>query len=125
MKMRAVVAVGNRVLCGFPRSGGRVLCVHGSGSVHGRVSFERGRADLAERRMPTPLVIEHLDVVEQGFLGVGVAFEALARFALHGGEPALHHRVVVTVAATTHRTRNAMLLEAGPIVLAGIGAALV
>src|SRR4030095_9402593 len=31
-----VVAVGNRVLCGFPRSGGRVLCVHGSRSFHGR-----------------------------------------------------------------------------------------
>ena len=32
----AVDAVGNRALCGFPRSGGRVLCVHGSGSVHSR-----------------------------------------------------------------------------------------
>jgi len=29
--MVRVGAVGNRVLCGFPRSGGRVLCVHGSG----------------------------------------------------------------------------------------------
>jgi len=34
-----VGAVGNRVLCGFPRSGGRVLCVHGSGSVHALVHF--------------------------------------------------------------------------------------
>jgi hypothetical protein len=32
--MRVGGAVGNRVRCGFPRSGGRVLCVHGSGSVH-------------------------------------------------------------------------------------------
>ena len=30
-------AVGNRVLCGFPRRGGRVLGVHGDGSVHARV----------------------------------------------------------------------------------------
>ena len=30
-----VVAVGNRGLGGFPRSGGRGLGVHGSGSVHG------------------------------------------------------------------------------------------
>jgi len=29
-----VGAVGNRVLCGFPSSCGRVLCVHGSGGVH-------------------------------------------------------------------------------------------
>ena len=27
-------AVGNCVLCGFPSSGGRALCVHGSGGVH-------------------------------------------------------------------------------------------
>ena len=32
-----VGAVGNRVLCGFPSSGGRGLCVHGSGSVHARL----------------------------------------------------------------------------------------
>jgi hypothetical protein len=32
--MKAVGAVGNRGLCGFPGSGGRGLCVHGSGSVH-------------------------------------------------------------------------------------------
>ena len=31
-----VGAVGNRVLCGFPSRGGRVLCVHGDGSVHAR-----------------------------------------------------------------------------------------
>ena len=44
-----------------------------------RPSLERGRADLARRRVATALVIEHFDVVEQGFLGVGVAFEAFAR----------------------------------------------
>ena len=31
MKMMAVGAVRNRVLCGFASSGGRALCVHGSG----------------------------------------------------------------------------------------------
>jgi hypothetical protein len=30
-----------------------------------RSALERGGADLSERRMPTPLVTEHLDVVEQ------------------------------------------------------------
>ena len=29
-----VGACGKRVLCSFPRSGGRVLCVHGSGGFH-------------------------------------------------------------------------------------------
>ena len=32
-----VGGVGNRVLRGFPSRGGRVLCVHGDGSVHARV----------------------------------------------------------------------------------------
>ena len=32
--------------------------------------------------MSAPLVIEHLDVIEQGLLGVGVALKALGIFAL-------------------------------------------
>lgn len=36
-----VGAVGNRARCGFPRSGGRVLGVHGSGGVHARWHFTR------------------------------------------------------------------------------------
>jgi hypothetical protein len=39
--MMRVGAVENGVLCGFPRSGGRVLCVHGAGSVHALVHFTR------------------------------------------------------------------------------------
>src|SRR5262245_13980175 len=116
----AVVAVANRAFRGFPRSGGRVLCVHGSRSVHSRVSFGRGRTDLTERRMSASLVIEHFDVVEQGFFRMGVAFEAIALFALHGREPALHRRVVVAIAATTHRTGDAVLLEPRPIVFGGV-----
>ena len=34
--------------------------------------FEFGLTDLAKRRMPAALVIEHLDVIEQGLLGVRV-----------------------------------------------------
>ena len=37
--------------------------------------FEFSRADLAERRMPTPLVIEHFDVIDQLHLGVAAAME--------------------------------------------------
>src|SRR5262249_56918586 len=121
----AVGAVGNRALGGSPRSGGRGLWVHGSGSVHSRVSFERGRADLAERRMAPPLVIKHLDVVEQGLLRVGVAFEPIALFTLDCREPAFHHGIVVAIAAATHRAGDAVLLESGPIILARVSAALV
>ena len=87
--------------------------------------FEFRWADLAQRRMSAPLVIEHLDVVEQGLLRVRVAFEALALFTLHRREPALHDDVVVTISATTHRARDAVLLESGPIVFAHVRAALI
>src|SRR5712692_7085546 len=75
--------------------------------------------------MPTPLVIEHFDVVEQLHLGIPVTFEALPKFALHGREEALHHRVVVAVAATTHAAGDAVLPEYRLIVLARVGASLV
>jgi hypothetical protein len=73
--MTGVGAGENRVLCGFPNPCGRVLGVHGDGSVHvlrRRLALEPGRADLAERRMSTTLVVEHLNVVEQRHLGVAV-----------------------------------------------------
>jgi hypothetical protein len=41
-----------------------------------------------------PLVIEHLDVVEQRFLREGVAFEALALFVLDRREPTLIYHYV-------------------------------
>jgi hypothetical protein len=40
--MMRVGAVGNRVLGGFPSPGGRVLCVHGDGSVHARLHSTPG-----------------------------------------------------------------------------------
>jgi len=58
----------------------RVLGVHRDDSVHALrrgTPLERGRTDLAECRMAPSLVIEHLDVIEQGLFGVGVTLEAL------------------------------------------------
>jgi hypothetical protein len=37
---------------------------HGVHALCDGAAFERGRADLTERRVSAPLVIEHLDVVE-------------------------------------------------------------
>src|SRR5258705_9194830 len=90
-----------------------------------RASFEGGRTDLAERRMAAPLVIEHLNVVEQLHLGLAEAVEAIGELALHGREEAFHHRVVVAVPAPAHATHDAPSVEDGLVVLARIGAALV
>ena len=49
--------------------------------------------------MPASLVVEHFDVIEQCLLRVRVAFEPLALLAFDRRRPALHHRVVVTIAA--------------------------
>src|SRR6266511_2042680 len=59
----------------------------------GGASFEGGRTDLAKRRMAPPLVIEHLDVIEQRHLGLAVTWKPLGLLLLHGGEEALHHRI--------------------------------
>ena len=69
-----------------------------------RALFEFRWTDLAQRRMSAPLVIEHLDVIEQGRLRVRVALEAIAFFALHRRKEAFHHRVVVAIAAAALRT---------------------
>jgi hypothetical protein len=42
-------------------------------------SLEGGRTDLAEGRMPTPLLIEHFDVIEQLHLRVAIAGELEGR----------------------------------------------
>src|SRR2546426_12296418 len=51
-KKEPVVAVGNRS-AGFPRSGGRVLGVHGSGSFHGPFPiFGRARGETTAQEAP-------------------------------------------------------------------------
>ena len=51
------------------------------------------RPDLAERRVATSLVIEHLDVIKQLHLRVAVAVEVLAELALDRREEAFRHGV--------------------------------
>src|SRR2546427_7871007 len=88
-------------------------------------SFEFGRTDLTERRMSSPVVIEHFDVIEQLHLGFTAAREAIGGLALHAREETLHHRVVVTIAATAHAAGDPVRLQDGLIILAGVRAALV
>src|SRR5215207_6748750 len=123
-----VGAVGNRVLRGFPSPGGRVLGVHRDGSVHALrrgLAFKRGRTDLAERRMAPPLVIEHLEVLEQRDLRLAGAVESIGDFTLHRREERFHDGVVVAVAAPAHRTRDAAPIEPPLVVLAGVRAPLI
>src|SRR5574340_508633 len=75
--------------------------------------------------MPTPLVIEHLDVVEQLDFGHAAAFEAFAEFALERRKEALHHGVVVAVSSAAHAAGDAALDEDRLVVLARVGAPLI
>src|SRR5436190_5677565 len=76
-----------------------------------RATFEGGRADLAQRRVATSLVIEHLDVVEQLHLGLPAAGEAIRRLALDGRKERFHDGIVLAVPATAHRARDPVRVE--------------
>ena len=80
---------------------------------------------MSERRVSSPLVVEHLDVVEQCHLGVTTAVEVFPELVLHGRKPTFHHRVVVAIAATAHAAGHPMRLENPLVVLARIRAALI
>src|SRR6185369_3800726 len=84
-----------------------------------------GGAGIADRRMPSLLVVEHLDVVEQRVLGLAVTLEPLSELELQRREPALHHGVVVALATPAHAAGDATSSQGLPVVLARIGAALV
>src|SRR5262245_18783437 len=75
--------------------------------------------------MPTPLVIEHLDVVEQLHLRCAVAFKAIPELALEGGDEALRHGVVVAIAFPAHAAGDGVCSQDCLVVLAGVGATLV
>src|SRR5438094_1877919 len=98
---------------------------HGVHTLVMRASFEGGRTNLANRRMTTPLVIEHFDVIEQCHLRVATAVEPIGELRLDCREEALHHRVVVAVAAAAHAADDAARVEDGLIILARVGTALV
>jgi hypothetical protein len=47
--------------------------------------LEDRRTDVPERRMPTALVVKHLDVLEQFPLGVAAALKPIRQFDLQCG----------------------------------------
>src|SRR6476660_5118011 len=57
--------------------------------------------------MTAPLVIKHLDVIEQLHLRLAKAVEAIGGLTLDRRKEGFHHSVVVAIAATTHRARDA------------------
>src|SRR5262249_2510976 len=91
------------------------------GEGHPRRPFVLRRALVAERRVPTLLVVEHLNVVEQLLLGRRIALEALAELALQRGVPALHRRVVVAVTSSAHAARDTVVGEDVLVVVARVG----
>src|SRR5436190_21104566 len=79
--------------------------------------------DVADGRVSSMLVVEHLDVVEGQVLAATNRLEGFAELELERREPTLHRRVVVAVAGATHAANDAVLLEDPPVVLTGVRAA--
>src|SRR5215217_6137098 len=87
MTSAPITSPSNRMASPFsvlPRGECDPWTVHSRCSSH-RASLDGGRTDLAEGRVPAPLLIEHLDVIEQLHLGLAAAVKAIPQLALHGG----------------------------------------
>lgn len=96
------------------------ICVTRSGPA-----FERGRTDVSDRRVTTPLIVEYLDVVEHVPLRLAVAVKVLTQLALDRREEALQDAVVVAVAAPAHAADDPARREDRLVVLTRVRAALV
>ena len=92
-----------------------------------RAHFELHGAEVAERRVAAPGIVEALDVVEHvgsGFVTRAIGFARRA-LGLERGEEALHRRVVPHVARPAHAADHAMIDQQALELLAGVLAALV
>src|SRR5207245_5593274 len=88
-----------------------------------RLPFVRRRTPIADRRVATPLVIKHFDVLEQLPLRFVAAVEPFAQPGLHGREQRLQHRVVVTIPAPAHTAGDSVRLENRLVIGTGVRAA--
>ena len=75
--------------------------------------------------MSSSLVVEYLDEVEEGHLGLAATEEMLPKLVLDRGEPALDDGVVVAVAPSAHAPGHAMRLKETLVVFAGIRTTLI
>ena len=75
--------------------------------------FELYRAQIAQRRVPPPGIIEALDVIKHvGFRLVTRAVHFVRRaFSFQRGEEALHRGIVPAVAGSAHATGHAMVSQ--------------
>ena len=74
------------------------------------------RTEIAQRRMPSLPIVEHLDVFEDGALGFLPCGKCVLgnQFGLEGAEETRHRRVVPTVPLAAHAASNATAFETQP-----------
>src|SRR3954463_15937693 len=85
-------------------------------------SLERFGAQVSQRRVTPLAIVKHLDPLKERGAGLGRAGPALLvhQLALQRPKKALHHRVVITVAAAAHAAGDSMLSQQALIVIAGV-----
>ena len=74
---------------------------------------------IAERRVTTPAIVEHLDELEQRLLCLRASLVLLVmdQLTLQGAEETLNHCVVIAVTSTTHAGLNMTLLKGASVLL--------
>ena len=83
-------------------------------------TLEVCRTHAAERRVPSPLIVKDLDVVEELLLAEMDRIKGLSQLELRRREPAFHRRVVEAVAPAAHTALDVMAIEQSPVVLARV-----
>src|SRR5580698_3391133 len=80
------------------------------------------RTLVAQRRVSTLSIVEHLDVLEQGPLSSLASRIILVvnQLRLERAEEAFHDGIVVTVALAAHAARQPMPFEQGLVIVAGV-----
>ena len=89
--------------------------------------LERRWTDVTKIAMTAFPIIKTLDVIEyirSSFVAISVA-NSIHSLSFQHAEEALHDRVVIAIAATTHAALNAVRLKLIPEVIAGVLAATV
>ena len=84
--------------------------------------FELSRACLAQARVTTHPIVEHLNILKYLCLGLSFCLEPFVsdQFLLQGRKERFHHRIVPAVAATTHTAGNTGISQKLPVVAGGV-----